>query len=98
MKKLQPFVLAILAHLMLSGATCRGPILHVVSEPEDTDNCPAACQNLRALGCSEGQPLPDGTSCERFCVETQINGMPLNPTCIMQITSCDEVDVCTQAR
>ncbi len=96
MKKFFQSVLMVASFLLLSGATCRGPVVPVVIEPEDTIRCPAACEHLRALGCEEGTPLADGTTCETFCVDTQKNGYPLNPTCIMSIKKCTEVEGCTK--
>jgi len=59
---------------------------------------PTACEHLRVLGCPEGQPLEDGTTCEKFCKDTQENGQPLNPTRVMSITTCIEIEGCTRAR
>lgn len=85
--------------LFLSGCGGAQPsVVPVVVEPGDTDKCPAACAHLRDLGCEEGQPLEDGTTCEKFCVETQKNGQPLNPTCVLSITACTEIESCTRAR
>lgn len=81
---------------LLSGATCQSPVVPVIIEPKDTDKCPAACENLRRLGCDEGKPLEDGTTCEKFCLDTQKNGHPLNPTCVMSIKVCSEIGHCTQ--
>ena len=67
------------------------PIPHI---PPDTAQCSAACENLRAIGCEEGEPLSDGTSCEKFCVDTQNSGHWLNPTCVKDITSCDDIEAC----
>lgn len=67
--------------------------------PKDT-NCPAACQHFRDLGCEEGDPLPDGTTCEKFCEDTQAAGHALRPSCIMTLTSCDpkEMEKCQGPR
>src|SRR5215510_12140485 len=40
--------------------------------------CMDFCQHLRTLGCKEGQPLADGTSCETFCIDTQEAGHNLH--------------------
>ncbi len=60
--------------------------------PNDTAKCKAACENLSRLGCPEGQPLPDGTPCVKFCEDTQKNGHALNPTCMAKVKACSEVD------
>lgn len=62
--------------------------------PDDTHMCADACENLRALGCQEGEQLEDGSSCESFCVETQDSGHALNPTCVSQIQACSEIESC----
>lgn len=85
------------AFLVLSGGTCHVPIVPVVV-PGDVEKCPAACEHLRALSCPEGLPLEDGTSCEDFCVYTQKNGQPLNPSCIVGVKACSEVGSCTNAK
>ena len=50
-------------------------------------------------GCKDGQfcMLDAGkcaTPCVRFCLETQLNGVFLDPVCISRITSCDQVNQC----
>lgn len=90
--------LVLVALLILSGATCQNQVVPVIVEPGDTAKCPAACGHLRALGCPEGQPLEDGTSCEKFCQDTQKNGQPLAPACILTIKECSQIETCTQAR
>lgn len=80
------------------GISCHGSLVPVVIEPTDTDKCPAACAHLQMLGCAEGQPLEDGTTCEQFCTDTQENGQPLNPTCVMSIKTCAGINACTQSR
>jgi len=67
------------------------PTPHV---PTDTPNCASACAHLNELKCEEGKPLEDGTTCEAFCINTQNSGHALNPTCIMKITKCDEINTC----
>lgn len=65
--------------------------------PTDTGSCAAACEHLASLGCEEGKPLEDGTSCEKFCVDTQNSGHGLNPSCVVGIESCEELEaVCHQ--
>lgn len=64
------------------------PAVHL---PTDTPSCPTACQHLRDLGCEEGAPLEDGTSCEKFCEDTQNSGHALRPSCVMTITTCAEL-------
>ena len=73
----------------------------------DTDQCPAACDNLRTLNCEDGCgpghesacTYPDGGtySCEDYCRNAQSNGVIhvwLNPTCVKEINSCDQIEQC----
>jgi len=71
----------------------------IPTTPRD-DNCVGACQHLQALGCEEGEPLPDGTTCVEFCEQTQKAGHALRPSCIMKITTCDpeEMEKCQGPR
>jgi hypothetical protein len=64
--------------------------------PTDTDMCAPACARMRELQCPEAAPLDDGTTCEEFCVQTQMRGHGLNPTCIAQIKTCQGVTECTE--
>lgn len=67
-------------------------------EPDDTHDCSAACQRLQELGCPEGDTL-DGVTCVEFCVETQQQGHALNPSCLKNINTCEEVEtVCAPTR
>jgi hypothetical protein len=79
-----------LASVFMILAACK-TLLPIPIEPEDTNMCPAACQRLQQLGCPEGEPLPDGSSCESFCVETQKSGHALDPSCIRGIETCAEL-------
>jgi hypothetical protein len=80
---------------------------HAVTPPVDTDLCPAMCQHIGSvleggLGCAEGQPVYDSTkpgeagvpneSCTEFCQHQQANGVSINPRCVMQVTSCDQIE------
>ena len=84
--------------VLLLLSCCTLDVVPIVVDPGDADLCPVACSRLRALGCPEGAPLADGTSCEKFCVDTTHNGMPLNPKCISEIQSCSEIAGCSEAR
>jgi len=80
---------------MMFGATCQTRPIPIPIEPDDTHNCASACDKLAELGCPEGLPLADGTTCEKFCTDTQQSGHPLRPTCVMGMTSCSELPACT---
>jgi len=83
----------ILALCLILALSCIPPIIVL---PNDASKCPAACQHLRELGCSEGADLPDGTTCEKFCSDTQKNGHDLHPECIASITTCSDLARCSR--
>ena len=86
----------------------------------DQDKCQAACDNLKALGCVEGQPIDMHTKCMinaecaagqtcsalgtcitpcvTFCVDTENQGVWLDPVCVSKITTCREIDNCPLAQ
>ena len=78
------------------GSCPKDPTL--ILQPNDTAQCGAACAHLVTLGCPEGQPLGDGTSCEKFCVDTQQAGHALAPSCIVTIKACPELAKCQAPR
>ena len=49
------------------------------------------------MGCSDGATCIDymcKVTCERFCEDTQKNGVWLNPTCVTKITDCSDIETC----
>jgi hypothetical protein len=93
-------ILLIIAILFVAGisfgAKCGVKPAPTPVEPKDTADCPAACEKLRELGCPEGQPLEDGTTCEKFCIDTQQSGHALRPSCVMDMTECKQINDCTK--
>lgn len=77
---------------MILGAHCQDERAPLIVEPDDTDQCGDACEHLRYLGCPEGMPLMDGTTCESFCIETHKQGFALAPSCVVTITKCEELE------
>lgn len=72
--------------------------------PTDTDWCGKGCDHLMTLtgrdgqqGCEEARPLnmPDGSvvSCEEFCKETQDNGRSIHPSCWVDVTDCNLIEM-----
>jgi hypothetical protein len=57
----------------------------------ESEKCGEMCSHLKQLGCEEGEPLPDGTSCEDFCKSMGNNGHNLNISCILSIKECSEL-------
>ena len=41
--------------------------------------------------CSAGRCI---VTCERFCIDTENNGVWLDPTCVSTVKSCSEIDSC----
>lgn len=73
------------------SACPNGPEHPHVHQPTDTASCPTACSHLRDLKCEEGEPLPDGTTCEDFCISTQTSGHALTPSCVVNIQKCSDM-------
>jgi hypothetical protein len=57
-------------------------------------SCNDFCQHAQALQCPEGTPLADGTSCAKFCVDTEEAGHDLNTTCRIAAKNCAELANC----
>ena len=80
----------------------------------DSEYCAAACEHIGSgdsgLNCEEGKPIemkPDAcasvddvdcVSCEKFCRDTQAEGVWLNPRCVVDIVSCDTIDSCQEVK
>jgi hypothetical protein len=65
------------------------PVPH---QPTDTASCATACKKLQDLKCEEGKPLEDGTTCEKFCTDTQTSGHALRPSCILEkVQKCADI-------
>lgn len=50
-------------------------------------------------GCGGGMECYDGgcyTTCAEFCVQTEDQGVWLQPGCVMNILSCDQLEQCAQ--
>lgn len=65
---------------------------------ENTSYCAAAETHLKDLGCisKTGPYTVKNKSFKQFCEETIKNGVNLNPHCISQISSCDQINACVQ--
>lgn len=84
---------------VLCGCPSRDVIRPTPVQPTDTPSCAAACKKLEGLkrddgriGCEESEPLEDGTSCTKFCEDTQKAGHALRPSCILEkVQKCSDI-------
>jgi hypothetical protein len=86
--------------LLISCASNKDYLPHANPITLDNDYCAAAELNLKTLKCiPEDKPYTKkGKSFSEFCIDTQINGIFINPKCISTIQSCEDFtkDVCTE--
>ena len=73
---------------------------HATPIVKDSNLCYNAEQNLQKLGCiSKDKPFTSkGLSFTQFCQKKQDQGIFLNPACLATITSCNQMDCCTQTK
>lgn len=94
------FFVVLIAQVGCSG--CSGSKISPLPNPAvitDSNMCAPACAHLRELHCPQGEPLSDGTSCETVCVETQKHGVWLNPTCVVTLQECSQLEpVCAEGQ
>ena len=72
------------------------PVNHNGPLPTGTpSDCQRACDNLRKLHCSAGEPTSKGASCEEVCMNTESSGYAsMNPRCEATASSCEAADAC----
>lgn len=83
--------IVVLLSVVLLGCPAQG-IPRVRPLPTDTASCRTACDHLETLDCDEGKPLENGTTCTKFCEDTQNSGHALNASCVANVKSCKEVE------
>ena len=67
------------------------------TEPEaSVSKVTKLCNAYRKLGCEEGQPTPEGATCETVVRNAKAEGIDLvgNVTCVTKATTCDEARNC----
>jgi hypothetical protein len=64
----------------LCCAACPAPAPAPTPQGPYQEHCAVLCGQLKKLGCEGAQPLPDGTSCEIFCIKTNEAGHPIPRT------------------
>lgn len=87
-----------LSAILLAGCP-KDPLRPKPVPPADTSSCEAACKKMETLlrddgtvGCEEAAPLEDGTSCTKFCEDTQNSGHALRPSCILEkVQKCSDI-------
>lgn len=93
------FKLLILILLSIVTISCQG-LFEPTPTPRDltdTNQCGQVCAHLESLGCEEGKPLEDGTTCKVFCEEFQNKGHKLDLQCMGNIQNCEQIQTkCSQ--
>ena len=77
---------------MLLG--CGSSVVEDPSGPGGDDrDCPAMCTRLEELDCDAARPLPDGSTCETWCVESETDGvLSICPAWVAQARDCGEAE------
>lgn len=99
---------AIFMGALLEGCPPSPVPAHNTPVPTDTALCPTADQHLTQLCkadpvknkycCDVVAPTKKGKNFTQVCIEKQNEGLFLNPRCLAQVTSCDQIDVCTKTK
>ncbi len=99
-----PFVFAV---LVLACCHPVSPVPTPTPAPDST-YCAQMCDHIgpKGLNCPEGQSVYDSDlpgaagvpneSCADFCTKQQANGVFINPKCVMQVTSCSDIEAARQ--
>lgn len=64
-------------------------------DPPPAATCASACKHFRAMGCKEGQPSPEGNTCEAICENLEKSGIvKLDLECVMASETCASAGAC----
>ena len=84
------------------------PTPHTTPVVKDTAMCSDADVHITQLCnadhiknkycCDVVAPTKKGKSFTQFCTEKQNEGLFLNPSCLAQVTSCEQINVCTNSK
>jgi hypothetical protein len=92
---------------LLSVCSCPSTPSPVSPNPlpaPDTASCAAMCDHIgpKGLNCAEGKDVYDSdkpgpvgvpnSTCAQFCQYEQDNGIFVNPKCVAQVPSCEEIE------
>jgi hypothetical protein len=98
--------ISILFSLFIFSCTHQDKVASPAPKP-DSNICAKMCQhigpkNKGGLGCEEGNSVYDSDkpglkdvpneSCEEFCKITQNNGVSMNPSCVLLVKSCSQIE------
>lgn len=86
--------------LVLVLVGCQNPTWPVPPPPAALDAgepCATSCERYRQLGCEEGQPTPNGHSCEEVCNNAATKGIDLAgpSSCTADAGSCEAIETCS---
>lgn len=73
---------------------CGGKQPGPIPAPANNEACATAEANLKVVCPEVAAPTKKGKTFTQWCVETQDNGINLNPTCLVTAKSCSEADAC----
>lgn len=59
-----------------------------------TSDCSTACDNMRRLGCEEGETTDEGATCEMWCENAARSPAPLPVACMTRAQSCEAAGNC----
>jgi hypothetical protein len=90
---------AVFAAVLVSCASCRStPVAPDVADAGEDDACARACGRLAALGCPEAEPTDAGATCVEVCRNAEASGVvTLEPDCVADAATCDDIDRCFAA-
>jgi hypothetical protein len=83
--------------LCLTLLACNPLLPEPAPVPQQRDDVPCAnaCSRLRSLSCDEGEPTPDGTTCEEVCRGVNESSAVTWPTgCVAAAKDCSEARAC----
>lgn len=98
--------LAILLFCLSCSSNGRSPPSPNPPIPPDTDLCGSMCTHLEVLKCEEGKPVYDSdcpgpvgvpnVTCTEFCVKQQKRGSYMNPSCVLTVEACPQIEEARQ--
>jgi hypothetical protein len=87
--------LILVSLFVLSANNCGSPQRPgQIPAPADNDVCVTAEANLKIACPAVAAPTKKGKTFAQWCVETQDNGINMNPKCLARAKSCDDADRC----